>query len=234
MARTPFYPIVAFLFLLLTACNTTMHRSQNFSPSPTISESLFDYKDRTISEADIRQILDGEIVLQDSLRIAVFQYGGSQSRYGSWNWYDEDNLKTQQQLLDTFSRAIGQAARVQKVLFLPTMVTGLRPNIHQLRESAVRVQADMLLVYSLHSDLFRKYRTFKKDEAKAFATCELVLMDTRTGVIPHTNIVTKSARSVEERKDFTQEELQKRTLHLATLQTLLEAGNRVAEFLNTN
>ena len=111
------------------------------------------------------------------------------------------------------------------------MVTGLRPNIHQLRESAVRVQADMILIYSLNSDLFRNYRAFKKDEARAFATCEMVLMDIRTGIIPHTSIVTQSAHSVELRADYAQEELQKRTLHLANLQTLLEAGGRAAAFL---
>ncbi|MCB0534485.1 MAG: hypothetical protein H6574_20585 [Lewinellaceae bacterium] len=239
MKHATVFPIFTLGLLLLFACTAPRTYSPGFGesarfsgPGGVITESLFNDKDRTISEADIRMILDGKIRIPDSIRLAVFQYGGSASRYGAWNWYDEENLKTQQQLLDTFSQTIGRANRVQQVFFLPAMVTGLRPNMHQLRESAVRVQADMLLVYSLHSDLFRKYRAFKKDEAKAFATCEVVLMDTRTGIIPHTNIVTKSAYSTEERADFSQEELQKRTLYLANLQTLLEAGRQLSTFLN--
>ena len=199
---------------------------------PVLTESLFDYKDRTLSEEDIRRILDGKIAVRDSLRLAVFSFGGSMARYGAWNWYDEESLKNQQQLLDTLTYTLTRSPRMEKVILLPTLVTGYKPTIHQLRESAVRVQADMLLVYSLHSDVFQKYRVFKKDEVKAFATCETVLLDIRTGVIPHTNMVTKSAQSIKEKDDFTTEELQKRALQQATLDALLETGNKVTAFLN--
>lgn len=236
MKQIPYHILLLLALIPLSACETGRpaynHRLETRGDA-TITESLFNYKEKTIDEIQIRQILDGHIVLSDSIRLAVFQYGGTQSRYGSWGWYDEENLRTQQLLLDTFSDALSRSPKVQKVLFLPTMVTGLHPNIHQLRESAVRVQADMLLIYSLHSDLFQKYRSFKKDEARAFATCEVVLLDTRTGIIPHTNVVTKSAESTQERGDFTPEEHKRRALHLATLQTLLEAGQQVRHFFDT-
>lgn len=197
-----------------------------------LTESLFDFKERTLSEEDIRRILDGKIGVRDSVRLAVFNFGGSMARYGSWRWYDEESLKSQQQLLDTLSFALSRSQRVQKVIFLPSMVTGAKPNIHQLRESAVRVQADMLVIFSLNSDIFQKYRAFKKDEAKAFATCEVVLMDIRTGVIPHTHVVTKSTQTSKSEGDFTEEEMQNRVLRAASLQALLEAGERTADFLN--
>lgn len=199
--------------------------------SPLLTESLFDYKDRTLSEDDIRRILDGHIAIGDTVRLAIFHTGGSMARYGAWRWNDEESLKTQQQLIDTLTWALRRSGRVQKVILLPSMVTGHKPNIHQLRESAVRLQADMLLVYSLHSDLYQKYRVFKKDEAKAFATAEAILMDIRTGVIPHTSVVTKSAQSTKIQSDFTPEELEKRALHTATLEALLETGRQAAAFL---
>ncbi|MBK8968904.1 MAG: hypothetical protein IPM36_19970 [Lewinellaceae bacterium] len=233
------FPLFTLGLLLTVACTPPRHYNPDYHESarykagdPLITESLFDYKDRTIGEAEIRMILNGKIELPDSIRLAVFQYGGTHSRYGAWNWYDEENLNIQQQLIDTFAQTIGQAKRVRRVFSMPAMVTGLRPNIHQLRESAVRVRADMLLVYSLNSDLFRKVRVFKKDEAKAYATCEVVLMDIRTGIIPHTNVLTRSAQSTKERSDFTDEELQKRTLYLANLEVLLEAGKGIAAYLN--
>lgn len=201
---------------------------------PVLTESLFDYKEKTISELDIPRILDGQIVIPDSIRLAVFQYGGTQSRYGAWSWYDEENLRTQQLLMDTFQHALRQTQRVEDVLFLPSIVTGSRPNIFQLRESAVRLQADVLLVFTLHSDLFRKVRAFKKDEARAFATCEVVLMDVRTGIIPHTNMLTRSAQSVKERADFSQEEHQRRALSQASVETLLEAGLQASRFLDSH
>ena len=202
--------------------------------SPPLTESLFDYKERTLSEEDIRRILDGNIAIRDTVRLAVFNFGGSMTRYSSWRWYDEESLKSQQQLLDTLSYALSQSRRVQKVIFLPSMVTGSKPNINQLRESAVRVQADMLLIFSLNSDIFQKYRAFKKDEAKAFATCEVVLMDIRTGVIPHTYVVTKSTQTTKNEGDYTEEEMQNRVLRAASLQALLEAGEKTAAFLNVH
>ncbi len=236
-------PFLIILLLLVahTACKVpppytapTPTRDMNDYGSPPLTESLFDYKERTLSEEDIRRILDGNIVLRDTVRLAVFNFGGSLARYGSWRWYDEESLKSQQQLLDTLSYSLSQSRRVQKVIFLPSMVTGIKPNINQLRESAVRVQADMLLIFSLNSDIFQKYRAFKKDEAKAFATCEVVLMDIRTGVIPHTQVVTKSTQTTKNEGDYTDEEMQNRVLRAASLQALLEAGEGTAEFLNGN
>ena len=221
-----------FVLIVLAAASCTAPR-YGFSESGTdhaITESLFDFKERTISEADIQRILDGKINIPDTIRLAVFQFGGAPIIYR--RWYDEENLKTRQQLIDTFTQAIQGASRVQKVVLLPSMVTGNQPNIHQLRESAVRLQADMLLVYSLHSDIFQKYRAFKKDEIKAFATCEMILMDIRTGVIPFTNIATKSAQSKKDKEDFDAEELKNRAQQMAVLQAMLETGNRVAGFLN--
>ena len=229
---------------LLSACGTApakynrstlenFNRSQGDYGGPMLTESLFNYQDRTLSEEDIRRILDGHMGVRDSVRLAVFNYGGSMARYGAWRWYDEESLKSQQLLLDTLNNALARSRRVQKVVFLPSMVTGANPNINQLRESAVRVQADMLVIFRLNSDIFQKYRAFKKDEAKAFATCEVVLMDIRTGVIPHTYVVTKSAQTTKIEGDFTEEEMQKRVLRAASLEALLEAGVKTAAFLDT-
>lgn len=237
-------PLLLLFFTLFWACGSyhkhysaeTAYAGQSRfnanSADPVLTESLFDYKERTLSEEDIRRILDGRINPRDTVRLAVFNFGGSLARYGVWKWNDEESLKNQQQLLDTLTYSLRQSRRVEKVILLPAMVTGNKPNIHQLRESAVRVQADMLLVFNLYGDLFQKYKVFKKDEAKAFATSEAVLMDVRTGIIPHTSVVTTSAQTVKEKKDFIAEELQKRALHTATLDALLKTGNKAATFLD--
>lgn len=232
--------LISPLILLLVSCGgptyhrTSDHRSGGDYGGPLLSESLFDYKERSLSEEDIRRILEGRIPVRDSVRIAVFNFGGSVARHNTWNWYDEESLKNQQQLLDTLNWSLKRSLRVQKVVLLPSMVTGTRPNINQLRESAVRIQADMLLIFTLNSDLYQKYRAFKKDEVKAFATCETVLMDIRTGVIPHTQVVTKSVQTTKNQGDFTEDEMQRRALQLASLQALLDVGGKAAAYLDGN
>ena len=240
MPRTFFYLMAFAIVLLESACGSS-YRSINSDEGysglsngdyggPQLTESLFNSKERTLSEEDIRRILDGRIAMRDTVRLAVFQFGSNTAR--AWRWYDQESLDSQEHLLDTFTNALRRSPKVQKVIFLPVMVTGANPNIQQLRESAVRLQADMLLVYRLNSNIFEKYRAFKKDEAKAFATCESILMDIRTGVIPFTKIVTKSAQSVKDRADFEQSELRKRALDMATLQALFETGIQVSSFLD--
>ncbi|MBK6929539.1 MAG: hypothetical protein IPH12_01250 [Saprospirales bacterium] len=226
-------PIALYIFLAgacLASCSPAAYRYADDGPGGPITHSLFEHKERTISEFDIPRILDGKIALRDTIRLAVFQFGAAQAR--RIPWYDEENLKTQQQWLDSFTLALQRAPRIQRVQYLPGMITGDNPDIHQLRESAVRLQADMLLVYSLNSDLFLKYRTFKKEEAKAFATCEILLMDIRTGVIPFTYIATTSAQSKKEKSDFDPGELNKRARDKAVLQVMLECGQKVADFLS--
>lgn len=213
-----------------SSCTTPRYRNLETATENAITESLFNFKERTISEADIQRILDGKIGIPDTVRLAVFQYGGTPVQYR--HWYDEESLRARQQMIDTFTQAVKKAARVQEVILLPSIVTGVNPNIHQLRESAVRLQADMLLVYSLHSDIFQRYRVFKKEEAKAFATCETVLMDIRTGIIPFTHIATKSAHIKKGGEDFGSAELQKRALAQAVLEAMLETGKQTAGFLD--
>ncbi|HRI58628.1 MAG TPA: hypothetical protein PK228_02865, partial [Saprospiraceae bacterium] len=122
-SNSPF--LIALLLLVLqTACKVAppptepdISRSMGDYGGPSLTESLFDYKERTLSEEDIRRILDGKMVLRDTVRLAVFNFGGSMARYGSWRWYDEESLKSQQQLLDTLSYALTRSHRVKKVIF---------------------------------------------------------------------------------------------------------------------
>lgn len=219
-----------FLLAGASSCTSPRYRYLETTTDRSITESLFDFKERTISEADIQRILDGKISVQDTVRLAVFHYGGTRVQYRQW--YDEGSLKARQQLIDSFTQVIKGASRVQEVILLPSIVTGVNPNIHQLRESAVRLQADMLLIYNLHSDIFQRYRVFKKEESKAFATCETVLMDIRTGIIPFTHIATKSAHIKKGKEDFDSAELQKRALAQAVMEAMLETGRQTAGFLN--
>lgn len=227
------YLLLALCFL--SACGTASYRHYGGeAPRETITQSLFDTKERTISEEDIQRILNGKIELQDTVRLAIYKYYGNVSRRYSYNdflWEDEETLKTDQMMIDTLIAGIRQAARVQHVLLLPYMIIGSKPNIQQLRESAVRLQADMLLVYSLNSDLFQRYRSLKKDEAKAFATCEALLMDVRTGIIPHAGVVTREAYGQKDPSDLSLDEMRRRVQNQAVVKAMGETGQAVAGYL---
>jgi hypothetical protein len=213
-------------------------RPFNYSPTQQandpelITTSLFDSKDRTISEADIQRLLNGKIEIPDSLKIAVYKFAStSTNRYYSSYSSNEEYLKTQQIQMDTLVSKLKMSSKVDQVILVPSMMINAYPNMTQLREAAVRLQADLLLVFSLTSDTYYKFKTFQKNESKAFATCETLLMDTRTGIIPHSNIVTRENLVRKENEDWTNEELRKRAENGAILLTLVETGEKVVKFL---
>jgi hypothetical protein len=120
---------------------------------------------------------------------------------------------------------------VKRVIAVPNLLATTTPGISQLREMAVRLQADVLIVYSVTSDIYYKYRVFNKNEAKAFATCEAIVFDTRTGVIPHTTVVTKDKLVVKEREDMSDFETRKKAEREAVILALAETGKAIADFL---
>jgi hypothetical protein len=198
-----------------------------------ITSSLFDYKERSISEADIQRILNGNIRLPDTLRIAVYQDASMPSGryYTYWDRYDENRLQTQQAMLDSFSTALRRSGRVSKVIAMPSLLVGTKPSINQLRESAVRLQADALLVFALKSDLYARYKAFKKSDAKAYATCQAILMDVRTGVIPHSDVLTRDFYGQVEPADLNSDDMRRRVQQQAAMMAVGAAGRSMERFL---
>ncbi len=231
--------LIGAMTMLFSSCQTpgTMVSAdparQQLTKPEIITESLFDANNSTISEADIQRLLNGRIVIPDSLRIAVYKYGGtSVNRYYSSYWTNEEYLKTQQSFLDSLVAQLKPCRKIEEVVLVPSLMTSGNPGITQLREAAVRLQADLLLVFSVNSDIYYKYKALQKNESKAFATCETILLDTRTGVIPHSSVVTKENLLVKEKEDWTNQELRKRAENGAIALTLMEAGQRVTAFLD--
>lgn len=205
---------------------------QGYGDNDLITESLFNDKDATLSEESIQKLLDGRIQVPENARIAIYRFGKNyRNRYYPYWATNEAYLKTQQEYLDTLITSITGSASVQKAFLMPQMMTSNQPSITQLREAAVRLQADMLLIYQLNSDLYYKYKLFQKDETKAFATCEAVLLDIRTGVIPHSSVFTEEFYTAKLEEDLTVEEMQRRAENAAVMKVLAKTGSELSRFL---
>jgi hypothetical protein len=236
-----FLPFIAISFVLVSCDGARQASSSNTEqreyyrsqePDP-ILQSLFDAKDRTISEENIQKLLNGKLVLPDTIRIAIYNYSKAPLNRYYYNYYsDEDYLKTQQSFVDTLVKTIYGSNKVKKVTLIPAIMINKSPNITIMRETAVRLQSDLLLVFSVTSDIYYKYRLFNKDEAKAYATAECMLMDVRTAMVPFSSIITTDYFSKKVDTDANLEELRKRTEKTAILQSLAESGNRLASFFD--
>lgn len=225
--------------ILLTACNTTRPLGNNAGPDfPTgdtlISQSLFNDKASTISEENIQKILEGTYTLPQQLRVAIVRLEPtSQLKKYYWNyWSDEQYLKTQQSYLDLFSDKIKQSSRVTKLSIIPDLLVSKSPSFTNIREAAVRMQADIVVIYSVTSDIYTKYKAFTKPDIKAFATTQLIMLDVKTGLIPFSTIVTKDLLSQKKKDELNNSEAVSRIQHEAALLTINDIGQKITEFLN--
>jgi hypothetical protein len=223
--------ILPMIALFFTQCST-YQRTGNPSRE-VITESLFNDKDRTLSEESIQLLLRGKLILPDTLRVAVFKVGMNNRFYSNMLYARnyEVSVKGLQNLFDSLAVSLKQHARIEQVHSIPTMMLSTYPNITQLREASVRLQSDVLLVYSTTSDMYYHNKALKKDEVKAFATTELFLLDIRTSLIPFSTVVTKDFLTKKIKGEL-RAETRKRAEQEATLQTLMEISTQLKTFLN--
>jgi hypothetical protein len=206
--------------------------SSRYQESEQLTQSLFDFKERTITEADIQKALNSKVLLPDSVRLAVLNLSNvSSNRKFSYFNLDEDFFKIQERYYDTLEFHLNENHRLDKYMVMPSLVVGAAPNIYTLRESAVRMQADALLIFTLTSDIYQKYKPFDKNRIKAYATAEVLLMDVRTGMITHSQIVTKDKKAEKSDKDLNNAELVKRAQQEAILSVMDEVGRKLNQFL---
>ena len=226
--------------VLLTACETTRPLGNNsgldkLSEDTLITQSLFNDRASTISEENIQRILDGTYKLAQQLRVAIVRLEPTpQSKRYYWNhWSDEQYLKTQQSYLDLFADKFKQSSRVTKLNIIPDLLISRTPSFTNIREAAVRMQADVVVVYAIASDIYSKYKLFSKPDIKAFATTQLIILDVRTGLIPFSTIVTKDFLSQKKKEELDHAEAASRIQNEAVLLTINDIGQKITEFLNS-
>jgi len=230
--------IIFSVIIFLTSCATPRQfgepslkyqRSEN-NVSPIV-QSLFDDKNSTISEENIQKILDGNFSLPNELRVSIVKLESNQTQR-NYNWTNEAYLKSQQQYLDLFKDIFNKSNRTKSISSIPDILISNNPTFTNIRESAVRTQSDIVVIYSINSDIYLKYKVFKKSDIKAFATTQLAVLDVRTGLIPFTTIVTKDFQSKKQDNELNESEAANRTKDQAILLTIEEIGNQLKQFLS--
>ena len=230
--------IILLIFIIsLTSCtatrqiNGTTTTGYGYSePGLPITKSLFDDKNSTISEENIQNILDGSYSLPNNLRVSIVKLQSTQNQR-RYYWSDETYLKSQQAYLDLFSNIFKQSNRINTVSVIPDLLVSSNPTFTSIRESAVRMQSDIVVIYSITSDIYSKYKLFSKSDIKAFATTQLIVLDVRTGLIPFSTIVTKDFQSKKQDSEVNENEAVNRIKDKAVLLTIEEIGKKLKNFL---
>ena len=173
----------------------------------------------------------GNYKLPNNLRVAFVKLESSQNER-RYYWSDEQYLKSQQQYLDLFNEKFKSSNRVKSISTIPDILISKNPTFSSIRESAVRTQSDIVVIYSINSDIYSQYKLFSKTSIKAFATIQLIILDVRTGLVPFTKIITKDFQDKKNETDLNESEATNRIKNQAVLLTIDEIGKQIIEFLN--
>jgi hypothetical protein len=214
-----------------------MMATADYSAREPIATSLFPSDQAILGDEAVGQILSSKLELPAKAKLAVMKFPeaeGSGSRYyGRSYWRDEEYLKLQQEQLDTLSKTLLASDQIAEATPLPSLMTPNRASIPVLREAAVRMQADLLLVFRVGSDTYSQYRTFAKDKVKAYSTCELVLLDVRTGLVPFTRVVSRERLELKQPADLDLSETMRRAEQASAAEALKVAAEDLVSFLKS-
>jgi hypothetical protein len=214
-----------------------MMATPEYQERPPIVGSLFKADQSAMSEEAVARVLGSKVVLPKKARVALMRFPDrlDPARKFHWGLYyfrEETYLKSQQAYMDTLREELAASGRVQEAVSLPALMTPTDAGLPVLREAAVRLQADLLLIYRHTSDVYYKYGfVIWSDKAKGYCTCEVVLLDVRTGVIPFASVVTRDKEVSRTGSDYNSTDLMRRAEKEAVIETLRAVGQEVGQFL---
>ncbi len=187
-----------------------------------LKSSLFGNDDKELSQSDIDRILDGILVKRENLRIAVFRIKNKNSVLNKFYGYNtEERLDTESKIDKTVLTEIVKSKYVKWAKPLPSLLEPEDLSIDKFRKAAVRLQADILVIFSVASNTFYDFNLFDKNKVKAYSSCELLAFDVRTGIIPYSKTITRKSE-VTQRSDEDSNGVKKRAEEAALFGALKE------------
>ncbi len=214
---------------------TPVMATAEYAAKEPISTSLLPSDQAVMSDDAVGRILSSKLELPAKAKVALMKFPGAEGSrdYGRYYWRDEDYLKLQQSQVDTLTQALQASEQIAEVTPLPSLMTPSRVSIPILREAAVRMQSDLLLVFRVSSDTYSQYRTFAKDKVKAYSTCELVLLDVRTGLVPFTRVVSRERLELKQSADLDLSETMRRAEQASAAEALKAAAEDLVIFVKS-
>jgi len=207
--------------------------TSDYAAKEPILTSLFPSDQAVLSDDAVARILSSKLELPTKAKLALMKFPDSE-RWGS-RYYgrDDDYPKLQQAQVDSISQALQTSDQIIEVTPLPSLMTPSRMSIPALREAAVRMQADLLLVFRLGNETYSQNRVFAKDKVKAYSTCEMVLLDVRTGLVPFTRVITRERLESKQPRDLDLSETMRRAQLAATTDALKTASDDLVNFIKS-
>lgn len=221
--------LVVLAGLLTVGCstaskNTTYMNEDTYKSREIIKTSILDGGE--VSEEKIEKFLSGRISLPKEIIIGVVRLKESSDGLG-FNKVDDE-------LAQKFYSSNSWGARVRSVVPVPSLLMSSPINLKGLRQTAALLQANMLVILSPITYTDSKYNWLQSDKVKGITNLEVIVMDTKTGAIPFTQVISETVElEADKNKDYDIYESMNRAKFESEKKAILQVSKAVGQFLST-
>ncbi len=211
----------------LVGCSTAQKnyeymQSADYQKKPLLRQSLINASE-PLNETAVQKILASKVAFPKSINLAIVRLSDS---------YDGlDFQMIDQEIADKFYNKANWGNRVQSIIPVPQVMIAKPTTLSSLRQAAVLLQADALLIIKPMSYSDWKFQWFENDKAKGTTSLEVLLLDTRTSVVPYTSIVTETSEILKDKADYDNHELMDRAKKASENKALLQVAPAVQKFM---
>lgn len=196
--------------------------TDDFQRRPQLTQSLLGSSDQ-FAEPAIQKILSTRVAFPRKVTLAIVRLSTSNEGLGF--------QKIDQELVDKFYNKENWGTRVLSVIPVPQMMIAKPATLTNLRQAAVLLQADALLIIKPVSCADWRFQWFEEDKAKATSTLEVLLLDTRTNIVPFTTLVSETVELKKEKTDYSAYETMDRVKKASELKALVQVAPAVRLFI---
>lgn len=226
MLRVGYLSFLVLLTGLTSSCASVQKdyefmKDSAYTSKPTLRQSLIN-PNEALSEASVQKILASKVILPKQITLAIVRLADSSDGL-DFQTIDAD-------LAGQFYNKSVWGSRVQAVVPVPQIMIGHPVTLTSLRQAAVLLQADALLVIKPISHSDWKMQFFENDKAKGVTSLEVLLLDTRTSVVPFTSLITEVAEVTKENGDYSTHELMSRAKKASEAKALLQIPSALHQF----
>ncbi len=231
------YLTALFLFQSCSSTSTNSHytSSKRYQKRAEFKKDYLNNEGKNLSSEQISNLLSKKVNLKRPLKMAVVKLIHQNDIYSNDITYSE--IKFQQTIMTNetakhFKYIVEKSNYIKDVSLIPDFIMPKEDDFKSLRDVAALMQADLLLILQTKRYTDYDFNLTKKNEAKAIATIQAIVLDVKTGVIPFTSIATNEFLAKKGKKDFSNKELEIRATISAESNALKELSKDLATYFN--
>ncbi len=194
----------------------------NYQHRPKLTQSLVNGSE-PLSEVAVQKILSSKVSFPKLINLAIVRLSDNENGF-EFQTIDKE-------IAEQFYIKSIWGNRVQSIIPMPQVMVASPVTLSALRQAAVLLQADALVIVKPVSYSDWKFQWFDKDKAKGITSLEVLLLDTRTSVVPFTALVTETAEVTKSGSDYSDYELMTRAKKASEAKALLQVAPVVQRFI---